>query len=82
MQKIYLLPSRQGQGSGRRMLELFLEHLRELDPAARRLGLNVNRDNRKAIDFYRRNGFEITSRRDHPIGHGYFMYDYIMERDI
>lgn len=82
LQKIYLLPSKQGKGNGRHMLEMFLEYLREIDPEAARLGLNVNRDNQRAIDFYHRNGFEIVSRRDHPIGNGYFMYDYILERDI
>ncbi len=82
LQKIYLLPSRQGRGEGKQMLEMFLEHLRALDPQARRLGLNMNRDNKKALDFYRRNAFEIVGRRDKPIGHGYFMYDYILERDI
>jgi ribosomal protein S18 acetylase RimI-like enzyme len=82
LQKIYLLPSLQGQGTGRRMLEMLLGHLRTLDPAARRLGLNVNRHNLKALFFYLRNDFEIVSRRDHPIGNGYFMYDYILERDI
>lgn len=82
LQKIYLLPVLQGRGSGRRMLELLLEHLREVDPAARRLGLNVNRRNLKAVFFYLRNGFEIMLRRDKPIGNGYFMYDYVLERDI
>ncbi len=82
LQKIYLNPLMQGKGIGRRMLELFLKYLREIDPEAGRIGLNVNRENKKAIDFYRRNGFEIVSRRDHPIGNGYFMYDYILERDI
>ena len=80
LQKIYLLPSRQGKGNGRQMLESLLEYLKQLDPDAVKLGLNVNRDNQKAIDFYRRNGFEIVSRRDHPIGHGYYMNDYILER--
>ncbi len=82
LQKIYLLPSLQGRGAGRKMLESFVEYIRKNDPRARRLGLNVNRDNKKAIDFYLRNGFEITSQRDHPIGHGYFMYDYILEKEI
>jgi ribosomal protein S18 acetylase RimI-like enzyme len=82
LQKIYLLPSRQGRGAGRRMLEMFLEYLRTLDPEARKLGLNVNRENRKAIDFYQRNGFETVGRRDHPIGEGYYMNDYILERNI
>ncbi len=82
LQKIYLLPSLQGRGTGRRMLELLLAHLREVDPAAGRLGLNVNRQNLKAIWFYLRNGFEIVSRRDHHIGNNYYMNDYILERDI
>lgn len=82
LQKIYLLPSLQGQGAGRLMLERVLDYLRSLDSGARRLGLNVNRQNLKAIYFYLRNGFEITSRRDHHIGNGYYMNDYILERDI
>jgi ribosomal protein S18 acetylase RimI-like enzyme len=64
------------------MLEMLLDHLRRIDPMARRLGLNVNRQNLKAVWFYLRNGFEITSRRDHNIGNGYYMNDYILHRDI
>ena len=82
LQKIYLLPTLQGRGAGRRMLELLLGYLRSLDPAARRLGLNVNRQNLKAVFFYLRNGFEIMHRRDKHIGNGYYMYDYVLERDI
>ncbi|MDR2890787.1 MAG: GNAT family N-acetyltransferase [Alistipes sp.] len=82
LQKIYLLPALQGKGVGRAMLTLLLNYLRELDPMARRLGLNVNRQNLKAVYFYLRNGFEVVSRRDHHIGNGYYMNDYILERDI
>jgi ribosomal protein S18 acetylase RimI-like enzyme len=82
LQKIYLLPTLQGRGSGRAMLGMLLDHLRRIDPEARRLGLNVNRQNLKAVWFYLRNGFEITSRRDHHIGNGYYMNDYILHRDI
>jgi ribosomal protein S18 acetylase RimI-like enzyme len=82
LQKIYLLPELQGRGSGRAMLDALIDHLREADPEARRLGLNVNRQNLKAIWFYLRNGFEITSRRDHHIGQGYYMNDYILHRDM
>jgi ribosomal protein S18 acetylase RimI-like enzyme len=82
LQKIYLLPELQGRGTGRQMLSRLLDHLRELDPAARRLGLNVNRHNLPAVWFYLRNGFEVTSRRDHPIGNGYYMYDYILHREM
>ena len=82
LQKIYLLPTLQGRGAGRLMLHSLLDHLRSTDPAARRLGLNVNRQNLRAVWFYLRNGFEIMHRRDHHIGRGYYMNDYVLERDI
>lgn len=82
LQKIYLLPSLQGRGDGRRMLEMLLAHLREVNPDAARLRLNVNRDNTRAIEFYRRNGFDIIGRRDHHVGNGFYMNDYILERGI
>jgi predicted lactoylglutathione lyase len=43
--------------------------------------LNVNRFN-KAIQFYRKIGFEITDTVDIAIGNGYFMEDYIMEINL
>ncbi|MDR2912601.1 MAG: GNAT family N-acetyltransferase [Alistipes sp.] len=82
LQKIYLKTALQGSGRGKMMLEGLLEHLKTVNPAARRLGLNVNRQNIKAVCFYLRNGFEIVSRRDHPIGEGFFMNDYVLEREI
>ena len=48
---------------------------------ASKLILNVNRHNR-AIAFYERYGFKITGQEDIAIGEGYFMNDYIMEKDI
>ena len=43
--------------------------------------LNVNRNN-EAVEFYKRNGFEIDSSEDIDIGNGYFMNDYIMRLSL
>lgn len=43
------------------------------------LGLNVNRYN-KAKGFYERLGFNVIGEENIPIGNGYFMNDYVMEK--
>jgi ribosomal protein S18 acetylase RimI-like enzyme len=45
------------------------------------LQLNVNRNN-KAIDFYKKHGFEIIREEDNDIGEGFFMNDFVMEKKI
>jgi diamine N-acetyltransferase len=48
---------------------------------ATRLRLNVNRFN-KAVGFYENFGFRVIGQEDIDIGQGYFMNDYIMEKNI
>lgn len=82
LQKIYILPSFQGTGLGRFLMEKAFEHVRSAShgiPCT--LELNVNRYN-KALDFYLHMGFKIARSGDFPIGNGYFMNDYIMSLDI
>ncbi len=43
--------------------------------------LSVNRQN-VAIRFYRRLGFDVITEENIPIGNGFFMEDYIMEKRI
>jgi RimJ/RimL family protein N-acetyltransferase len=55
--------------------------------AARRAGcrtltLNVNRKNTGSVRAYERCGFRIVKRGDFPIGNGFVMEDYIMERPL
>ena len=76
LHKIYVLPTRQGQGLGQHLIEA-------VENAARTAGghfldLNVNRYN-PAIAFYERRGFERQREVDVPIG-PYFMNDYIMRK--
>lgn len=80
-QKIYLLPRMQGKGIGRYMVEKGFEYIKEVHPAPCKAVLYVNREN-KALEFYKRMGFHIAATRDYPIGNGYYMNDYVMEKNL
>lgn len=82
LNKIYLLPSYQGQGIGRELIDFVkayaLEHS-ATDKAS--VTLHVNRNN-KAKQFYEHLGFRIDSAGDFDIGAGFIMNDYIMRVDL
>ncbi len=42
--------------------------------------LNVNRHNDNSIAAYEKMGFRKIAEEDNPIGHGYYMNDYVMEK--
>ncbi|MDR2956386.1 MAG: GNAT family N-acetyltransferase [Prevotella sp.] len=77
--KIYVLSSLQGRGVGR----FFIDKAGEIakNNNNKELLLNVNRFNR-AIDFYKRVGFEIVRNEDIDIGNGFLMEDYVMNKKI
>ncbi|MDB5231980.1 MAG: family N-acetyltransferase [Chitinophagaceae bacterium] len=79
LHKIYILPSTQGTGLGKKLLCYIIDIVKS--SGGRILTLNVNRHN-KAKDFYTKLGFKIIKEEDVPIGHNYFMNDYIMEKDL
>jgi len=79
LHKLYVLPSQQGKGSGRFIMEHILDEIKGKDGKA--LQLQVKRDN-KARFFYEKLGFKIIKEIDLDIGGGYFMSDYIMEKKI
>jgi ribosomal protein S18 acetylase RimI-like enzyme len=77
--KIYVLPDAQGKGIGRKLIEKAIEIAQE-----KKIGnviLNVNRFN-KAVSFYQKLGFNITSEVNIDIGKGYLMEDYIMKIEV
>ena len=80
-QKIYALPQTQGTGMGRYMVEEGIRYLRQVHPSPFTLILYVNRDN-PAIGFYKHLGFYQKDTRDHHIGNGYYMNDYIMAMEV
>ncbi len=81
LQKIYVLPSFQGQGVGLALFQKAIEHIREVHPAPCTMELNVNRNNR-ALHFYEHMGMRKVREGDFPIGNGYYMNDYIMALEI
>jgi ribosomal protein S18 acetylase RimI-like enzyme len=79
LHKLYVLPEAQGHGVGRALVDAVTEIAVRHGNGA--LLLNVNRRN-VAIRFYRRLGFEVIAEENIPIGNGFLMEDYVMEKTI
>lgn len=79
LDKIYILPSQQGKGTGRLMLDYVMDEIKQSGAAF--LQLQVKRDN-KARFFYEKLGFIILKEINVDIGNGYFMNDYLMEKKV
>jgi ribosomal protein S18 acetylase RimI-like enzyme len=77
LHKLYLLPSSQGKGVGKTLLLEVAKRAREAGQKS--LVLNVNRYNKKAIDFYIAMGFVTIRQEVNDIGSGYVMDDDVME---
>ena len=77
IQKIYILPSIQGKGIGKKMIT-FIEE-KAIENQQKSLVLNVNKFN-KAKDFYLSQGFLISYSEVIDIGRGFIMDDYVLEK--
>ena len=80
LHKLYLLPSSQGKGVGKALLLEVAKRAREARQKS--LVLNVNKQNKKAIDFYRVLGFVTIRQEVNDIGSGYVMDDDVMELSL
>ncbi len=76
LHKLYCLPSEQGQGAGKALVQAVAKIATESAQTA--LTLNVNKSN-KARDFYSNLGFQVVGLEDIDIGNGFLMEDFIME---
>lgn len=76
LHKLYVLPETQGKGYGKLLVDNIVKEVVNAKNTA--LFLNVNKKN-KAIDFYKKYGFEISKTMVLDIGNGFVMDDYIME---
>lgn len=76
LHKIYILPSEQGNGTGKKLIA----HVALLakTSGAKLLELNVNRKN-PAFGFYKKLGFEIYKVVDIPY-HQFILNDYVMRK--
>ena len=81
LQKIYVLPDKQGLHYGEQLFRHAVAYIRSVQPEGCRMELNVNRHNR-AVTFYERMGMHKDRQGDFPIGHGFYMNDYIMAMDV
>ena len=77
LDKIYILPSQQGKGTGKFVIGYILDEIKQR--GATSLQLQVHRLN-KARNFYEKLGFVIIDEKDFDIGNGFFMNDYVMEK--
>ena len=79
LHKIYVLPQVQGKGVGKLLTIEVLDEIKT--KGGKLLQLNVNRAN-KAVGFYEKAGFAVKETVDVSIGNGFFMNDYVMEKEV
>ena len=79
LHKIYVLPSSQGLGAGKILMNK-AEQI-AIENKSNYFVLNVNRCN-KATDFYMKLGFEITYEENIDIGNGFLMEDFVMKKSL
>jgi GNAT superfamily N-acetyltransferase len=79
LHKLYLIPSVQKQGLGRKMIKFLMEFAKDND--MNYLHLNVNRYN-PALHFYQSMGFGILHPENIDIGNGFLMEDFVMQLKI
>jgi ribosomal protein S18 acetylase RimI-like enzyme len=79
LHKLYVNTEIQGRGLGKALLNAVIEEIKLLHATS--LILNVKRDN-TAKAFYEKLGFSVTGEEDIDIGNGFFMNDYVMEKQL
>ena len=80
LDKLYVLPEHHGERIGRTLIEHVVGRARAA--GCRKVTLNVNRANVRAVRAYEHCGFAIRARGDFAIGNGFVMADFIMVRDV
>jgi ribosomal protein S18 acetylase RimI-like enzyme len=76
--KIYVLPSEQGKGTGKTLVDYLSNIAKDLNIPE--IELNVNRAN-SALGFYQKMGFEIRETVDIPY-HQFVLNDFVMRKIV
>ena len=79
LNKIYILRNQQGKGTGKYVINYIIDEIKKQNAAS--LFLQVNQHN-KAKTFYERLGFNEVDFINLDIGNGFFMNDFIMEKQL
>jgi diamine N-acetyltransferase len=77
LKKLYVMDAYRGLGIGK----LFICEALTLYPMTKTLSLNVNCDNKPAIDYYLASGFVVHEKRDVTMG-PYGFVDFIMQKNL
>jgi len=80
IEKVYVLPEKQGLGIGKFLFAFTEKRMRE--EGYSKLILDVNRGNTTAVEFYKKQGFSIVNSMNTDIGNGFLMEDYLMEKEL
>jgi diamine N-acetyltransferase len=80
LDKLYVRYDLRGKGYGSRLIRNAEQ--RALAAGCTRLCLQVNKNNRSAIEAYRRNGFTVAEEATFDIGNGFYMDDYVMAKQV
>ncbi|NVN92233.1 MAG: GNAT family N-acetyltransferase [Desulfuromonadales bacterium] len=80
LHKLYLLPEYHGKGIGSLALARVEQVARDMN--ARRIVLNVNKQNHRAIRAYERAGWLVIDEVVNDIGNGFVMDDFVMSKQI
>ena len=82
-QKLYLLPEWRGKGLGGKLFNYMLQFVKDAASGwPCRIQFHVNRYNTRAINMYRHYGMQVLQEADFPIGHGFYMNDYVMGKEL
>ena len=79
LQKIYVLPEKQKLGIGLALMDYTVLFAQENN--VKHITLQVNRNN-KAVVFYQKLGYYVVDEQDFDIGNGYFMNDFVLQKDL
>ena len=75
LSKIYIFEKFRGKGVANKVMEFIMD----LAEGKECIHLTVNRNNERAIAFYKKMGFAITTQQKKDIGSGFVMDDHIMK---
>ncbi|MFI5131892.1 MAG: GNAT family N-acetyltransferase [Chitinophagales bacterium] len=79
LHKIYVLISQQGKGTGKFMIDHIIDQIQSRGATSLELQVNINN---KAKGFYEKLGFRERELINLDIGNGFFMNDYVLEKEL
>lgn len=80
LEQLYVIPRHWGTGVADMLLAAVLRHAQAVGAAT--IDLTVNRNNARALAYYRRVGFDLSGEVLADIGGGYVMDDYLLVRPV